>query len=55
MDDHSVANVALDTSKLRNAVAIAEAGRDGEIRYLGPSSPPPAYSEAHDAIRQALL
>ena len=35
MDDHSVAYVALDTSKLRNAVAIAEAGRDGEIRYLG--------------------
>ena len=35
MEDHSVAYVALDTSKLRNAVAIAEAGRDGEIRYLG--------------------
>jgi transposase len=35
VDDHSVAYVALDTSKLRNAVAIAEAGRDGEIRYLG--------------------
>ena len=27
--------VALDTSKLRNAVAIAERGRDGEVRYLG--------------------
>jgi hypothetical protein len=25
----------LDPSKLRNAVAIAEAGRDGEIHYLG--------------------
>jgi transposase len=35
VDDHSVAYVALDTSKLRNAVAIAEAGRNGEIRYLG--------------------
>jgi transposase len=35
VDDHSVAYVALDTSKLRNAVAIAEAGRDGEIGYLG--------------------
>jgi transposase len=33
--DHSVAYVALDTSKLRNAVALAEGGRDGEIRYLG--------------------
>ena len=35
MTEHSVAYVALDTSKLRNSVAIAEAGRDGEIRYLG--------------------
>ena len=25
----------MDTSKLHNAVAIAEAGRDGEVRYLG--------------------
>ena len=27
--------VAFDTSKLRNAVAIAEAGRTGEVRFLG--------------------
>jgi hypothetical protein len=27
--------VALDTSKLRNPVAIAEAGRAGEVRFLG--------------------
>jgi hypothetical protein len=27
--------VAFDTSKLRNAVAIAEAGRSGEVRFLG--------------------
>ncbi len=27
--------VGFDTSKLRNAVAIAESGRDGELRYLG--------------------
>ena len=42
MADHSVAYVALDTSKLRNAVAIAEAGRDGEIRYLGEIDNAPA-------------
>ena len=42
MDDHSVAYGALDTSKLRNAVAIAEAGRDGEIRYLGEIDNAPA-------------
>lgn len=35
MGDYSEAFVALDTSKLRNAVAIAEAGRDGEVRFLG--------------------
>ena len=35
MREHSVAYVGLDTSKLHNAVAIAEAGRDGEVRYLG--------------------
>ena len=27
--------VGIDTAKLRDAVAIAEAGRSGEIRYLG--------------------
>jgi transposase len=27
--------VAFDTSKLRNAVAIADAGRVGEVRFLG--------------------
>jgi len=33
--DHSEAFVAFDTSKLRNAVAVAEAGRCGEVRFLG--------------------
>jgi transposase len=32
---HSEAFVAFDTAKLRNAVAVAEGGRDGEVRYLG--------------------
>jgi transposase len=32
---NSEAFIGIDTSKLRNAVAIAEAGRGGEIRYLG--------------------
>ncbi len=35
MGDSSEAFVAFDTSKLRNAVAIAEGGRDGEVRFLG--------------------
>ena len=35
MRDDSEAFVAFDTSKLRNAVAIAEGGRSGEVRFLG--------------------
>ena len=35
MGHHSEAFIGIDTSKLRNAVAIAEGGRDGEVRYLG--------------------
>jgi transposase len=33
--DDSEAFVAFDTSKLRNAVAIADGGRTGEVRFLG--------------------
>jgi transposase len=35
MSDHSEAFVAFDTSKLRNAVAIADGGRAGEVRFVG--------------------
>jgi transposase len=35
MRDYSEAFVAFDTSKSRNAVAIAEAGRTGEVRFVG--------------------
>lgn len=35
MGHHSEAFIGVDTAKLRNAVAIAEAGRKGEVRYLG--------------------
>src|SRR5262249_35654255 len=35
MNEHNEAFVAFDTSKLRNAVAIAEGGRDGEVRFFG--------------------
>lgn len=31
----SEAFIGIDTSKLRNAVAIAEGGCDGEVRYFG--------------------
>ena len=35
MTHHREAFVAFDTAKLCNAVAVADAGRNGEIRYLG--------------------
>ena len=35
MTDNSEAFIGIDTSKLRNAIAIAEGGRGGEVRYLG--------------------
>ena len=35
MGPHSEAFIGIDTSKSRNAVAIAEGGRGGEVRYIG--------------------
>ncbi len=35
MSNYSEAFVAIDTSKLRNAIAIAEPGREGEVRFAG--------------------
>jgi transposase len=35
MRDDSQAFIAFDSSKLRNAVAVAEGGRAGEVRFLG--------------------
>ena len=42
MGDHSEAFVGIDTSKLRNAVAIADGGRGGEVRFLGEIENTPA-------------
>ena len=35
MDKYSEVFVGIDTSKLKNAVAVAAAGRGGEVRFLG--------------------
>src|ERR1700741_3573533 len=43
--NHSEAFVAFDTSKLRNSVAIAEAGRSGEVRFFGEIDNTPAATE----------
>lgn len=33
MADYGAASVGIDVAKLRNAIAIAEAGREGEVRF----------------------
>src|SRR2546430_6672761 len=35
MKEHSEAFIGFDTAKKKHAVAIADVGREGEIRYLG--------------------
>jgi hypothetical protein len=42
MSDHSEAFVAFDTSKLRNAVAIADGSRGDEVWFLGEFDNTPA-------------
>jgi transposase len=42
VNNHSEAFVGFDTSKLRNAVAIADGGRAGEVRFLGEIDAAPA-------------
>jgi transposase len=42
MRDHSEAFIGLDTSKLRHAVAIADGGRGGEVRFYGEIENTPA-------------
>src|SRR5919202_4540769 len=48
MKKSGVAFVGIDTAKLKNAVAVAEAGRDGEVRYLG------EFENTPDAVAQLM-
>ena len=45
MGEHSEVYVAFDTAKLKHAVAIAEGGRGGEIRFVGEVENRPATIE----------
>ena len=45
MDYQSVAYIGFDTSKTKHAVAVAEGGREGEVRYLGEIEAAPAAVE----------
>lgn len=46
MGHHTEVFVGIDTSKSRNAIAIADGGRGGEVRYLG------EFSATEAAIRK---
>lgn len=48
MTDYREAFIGIDVAKHRNAVAVAEAGRDGEIRYLG------EFDAAPESMRRLL-
>ena len=48
MKKSGVAFIGIDTAKLKNAVAVAEAGRDGEVRYLG------EFENTPDAVAQLI-
>jgi len=45
MEKYSEVFVGIDTAKKKHAVAIADAGRDGETRYLGEIDSAPATVE----------
>ena len=45
MKKYNEAFVGFDTSKKKHAVAIADGGRDGEVRYLGEIGSSPATVE----------
>ncbi len=48
MPDYREAFIGIDVAKLRNAVAVADAGTDGEIRYLG------KFDAAPESMRRLL-
>ena len=48
MGKHKLAFVAFDSAKEKHAVAIADDGRDGEVRYLG------EIDNSPDAVRKLV-
>ena len=48
MEKYSEAFVAFDVGKRKHAVALAEGGRTGEVRFLGDVENSPLPIEPHD-------
>src|SRR5260370_784033 len=55
VDHDSGAFVGIDTSKLRNAVAVAEGGRGGDVRYLGESDTTEAATGKRQQVSSFML
>ena len=56
MGEYSEAFIAFDTSKVKHAVAIAEGGRRGEVRFVGDvASSPATVAEAQTTRTRAIL
>jgi transposase len=45
MGEDSVVSVGVDVSKAKHAIAVAESGRSGEVRYVGEIEATPAAVE----------
>jgi len=58
MKEHSELFIGLDVSKLKTSVALAEDGRDGEVRFFGDIDASPASIAAlaanSDSIRPLI-
>jgi transposase len=55
MGEYSEAFVAFDVAKMKHAVAVAEGGRTGEVRFLGEIENRPGGDRADDQeARQAV-
>ena len=55
MDHHTEAFIGIDTSKSRNAIAIADGGRGGEVRYLGELPSTEAAESSSQSLRRNTM
>jgi hypothetical protein len=55
MDGDKEAFIAFDTAKLKNAIAVAEGGRAGEVRYWARLPTHRRRSEIWSPVRHAAI
>ncbi len=54
MGQSTEAFVGIDAAKKRNAIAVAEAGRDGEVRYWGEVDASPSHGPTIESPPRAI-